>query len=119
MKTKITYKCDFYLQSVRRMEISALESLLAMAANIFWSFLLCYMATASSDTVASIGDIVYNGNWPEYPPIYRKYVLLMILRSQQPTRFTGLKMVYCTLENFTKVGAQCLFVSYCICESFK
>lgn len=86
------------------MKFSVFLALDAFAFTLFWSFLLCYTATISSDVIGNIGDIVYNGNWPKYPLDYRKYVLFMILRSQRPLYFMGFKMIRCTLENFTNVS---------------
>lgn len=74
-----------------------------VAFGLCWSFVLCYSASLSSDVVASVGDIVYDGNWSKYPLVYRKYILLMILRSETAAHFTGFKLVRCNLETFTKV----------------
>lgn len=93
------------------MEFSTFLAVIAVGMNLFFSFLLCYTATASSDVVGTIGTIFYGGNWPEYPLIYRKYLLLMILRSQRPVEFTGLKVVRCNLQTFTDVSYQVLMQS--------
>lgn len=86
------------------MDFNAFLALTVTFLGLFWSFVFCYMATFSSNQVASISDIAYHVNWTEYPQIYRKYVLLIIFRSQSPGCFTGLKMFQCTLGTFVSVG---------------
>lgn len=54
--------------------------------------------------MASIGDIVYNGNWIQYPLNHRTFVQLVILRSQTAVYFTGFKLFRCTLETFGNVS---------------
>lgn len=71
---------------------------------MLWSFLLCYSANLSSSAVSDISEIAYNGNWPQYPLIYRKYVQSIILRSQSSTTLMGYKLVHCDLETFGKVS---------------
>lgn len=88
------------------MEMSTLLAVFVFIVNLFWNFLLCHTGTASSDVIASISDIIYNGNWLKYPLDYQKHVLLMLLRSQRPVYFMGFKMVRCTWENFTSVSSE-------------
>lgn len=93
-----------YLQSLRRMEVSAALAFFTLAISLLWNFLLCYTATELSDVVASISDIIYSGNWFEYPMVYRKYVRLMTLRSQRPVYFMGLGIIHCNMETFTNAS---------------
>lgn len=92
------------------METGAFEGVAVLILGLFNSFYLCFSANFVSNAVESIGEIAYDGNWAEYPLICRKYVLLMILRSQRPVYFTGFKIVSCNLETFVRVR----FHSMCI-----
>lgn len=51
-----------------------------------------------------IGDAAYDSNWYDFPLELRKYIFLMIVRSQKPIDFTGFGIIHCSLENFGKVS---------------
>lgn len=53
--------------------------------------------------MASTGRVVFESNWYSHPIEIQKYVILIIARSQQPTYFTGIGVLDCTLETFGKV----------------
>lgn len=97
-------------QKVQHFDIFTFLSFASIFSGLAWSFILCYSGTLSSDFVASIGDVAYNGNWMEYPIIYRKYILLMIIRSDCTPLFTGFKLFRCNLETFAKVRSFVLSV---------
>lgn len=75
-----------------------------LLCSLFWPILLCYFATHTTDRVASIGDMVFNSNWTEYPTKLQKYTILTIARSQKLIFFTGMGLVNCSLEVFAKVS---------------
>lgn len=53
--------------------------------------------------MAEIANIVYNSDWYYQSPKTQKLLVLIIARAQIPNVFMGLKIVYCSLESFTKV----------------
>lgn len=95
----------FFSQSISNFELSVLLfNLSCIISALFWPAFYSYYASHTTDRIASIGNLVYESNWPEYPPELRKYAVLTIFRSQQPTNFTGLGVIHCTLEAFLKVS---------------
>lgn len=71
---------------------------------MFWPALMCNFATFATDRIASLGDVVYESSWDELPLKIRRYVALIIARSQEPVYFTGYNLVRCTLEILGKVS---------------
>lgn len=65
--------------------------------------MLCNSASLATDSVASIGETIYDSNWFNAPLEFRRFVLLIIQQSQKPIYFTGLKLFYCNLPMFLKV----------------
>lgn len=76
---------------------------LCIVSSLAWPFLFCYFATFATGRISSIGNVVYSSNWYNFPPNTRKYVTLVIARSQQPLYFSGLGLIRCTLELFGNV----------------
>lgn len=73
--------------------------------GLFWPAFISHYASHATDRISSIGDLVYNSNWIEYPPQLRKYAILIIARSQEPVYFWGLNLFRCTLHGFGFVSA--------------
>ena len=71
--------------------------------SLTWPFFFCYYATFTTNRVAALAQTAYNSNWFDWPPELQKYVILIIARSQEPVRLTGLGLIYCSLEVFAKV----------------
>lgn len=70
-------------------------------------FILCYFATQASENVQSIGDSAFDDlSWFRLPTNLRRKIWMIILRSQSPVHFMGLKLIPCTLEMFTVVSAK-------------
>lgn len=97
-------------QGLRYGDNSTFVAVLVIVDALIWAFLLCCPANLATDTVSSIGNIAYNGNWTLYPPVYRKYVLLIILRSQSTAEFMGYKLIRCNLETFSNVSSDIFFI---------
>lgn len=83
--------------------------LLSIANVMTWPYLCCRYASFTVDRISSLGDVVYNSNWYEYPIELRKNFVLIISRSQTPIEFTGLGLIYCTLNSFGKVSFRNVF----------
>lgn len=73
-----------------------------MCGNL-WPHLFCHFANKVTDRISSIGNIVYNLNWFSYPLDVQESIIFIIRRSKQPLYFTGLGMIWCTLEVFGNV----------------
>lgn len=65
--------------------------------------MICYHATAVTYAISDVGDQVYNSNWYTYPLKYRKYLVFIMARTQQPAVFTGFKILTVKLQTFEKV----------------
>lgn len=55
-----------------------------------------------------MGQNVYDYDWFDLEPRLQKYMILIMLRSQDPPNFSGLYVFPCTVEVFGKV---CIFLS--------
>lgn len=76
---------------------------MSIVCGFNWPSIYCGLATHVTGRISSIGDSTYNSNWYDYPPELRKFVNLIITRSQEPVYFTGFNLIGCTLEIFGKV----------------
>lgn len=77
---------------------------LCISSSLMWPYFFCHVATVVTEQITSIGDIVYESNWFDYPAELRKYNIYIIIRSQEPILFTGLKIIKCSKEVFLKVS---------------
>lgn len=64
----------------------------------------CFYASNTTDRIALIGNDVYDLNWYDYPSNVRKFMILIIVRSQRPMYLSGYHLINCTLETFGKVS---------------
>lgn len=71
---------------------------------MFWPFIMCYFANMATTRIADIGTTAYDSNWFDCSPELRKYIVLIIARSQESINFTGLGLIYCNMEVFGKVS---------------
>ncbi|XP_031636412.1 odorant receptor 67c-like isoform X2 [Contarinia nasturtii] len=81
-----------------------------IVCSLSWPSLMCYFASLATDKIASLGDVAYGSDWDKYPLSIRKYIILIIARSQEPVYFTGMNLVNCTLEvlgKLCKTGGSC------------
>lgn len=95
--------CWFHWQGLKNEIADASFGMACIADGFIWPFVLCRMATSATFHVAKIGEVAFNTNWYKYPPNLRKYLVLIMVRSRNPTYFTGLKLFPCTLEVFMRV----------------
>lgn len=79
--------------------------LLCISSFLIWPFLFCYFANLTIEHIGRIDETSYNSNWYEFPNEIKKYLILIIARSQKPIHFNGLGMFHCTLEAFGKVSS--------------
>lgn len=71
--------------------------------SLAWPFPFCYFASKTTERVMSIGDVIYNSNWYEFPRGIAKYPILIMAHAQNPIRFTGYVFFYCNLEIYGQV----------------
>lgn len=77
-----------------------------MCIGFMFAFLYCYFATLTSDNLIEISDFIYyNTDWYTYNKNFAKYSILIMAKSQRTFYFTGLKIIRCNLQSFTKVDA--------------
>lgn len=99
----------FFNFSIKMFYLQSEFDTVAVAFNILclicltWPTLYCYFATFTIKRIASIGDDTYFLSWYQFPSIMQKYFCLIIARSQINVQFTGLGLIYCSIETFGKV----------------
>lgn len=71
--------------------------------GLSYSFILCYFANNSTYSIGELANVVYESSWYNQPPKIQKLLVLIIARAQKPNIFMGFKMIYCSLEAFTRV----------------
>ena len=94
-----------------------------IVSSLAWPYLFCYCATYVSDRVVLVGATAYNSNWYNYPTEWHKYILLVIVRSQESIALTGFNLVPCSLQSFAKVNSSikrigCFFATLFMYLSF-
>lgn len=98
------FKCyfDFFVtQSLTNLDREAIFlDLMYIVCELVWPFIFCHFATMAVTRITSNGDIVYASNWYEYPLEFRKNIISIIARSQEPIQFTGFKLIGGSLEVF-------------------
>lgn len=109
----------FLFQSMNQMNYYFLIDVCMVGYALILPFLLCYFSTRISFKISSIGDTAYrHTNWFEYFPACRKYIWLIILRSQLTVNLKGFDLIECSVQNFAKVsqsGNQSIY----FCSFFK
>lgn len=73
-------------------------SIICVMVGLLWTATFCNYATHGIDHIENIGFAAYNLKWYDSPFIFRKYIILIIARSQEEIHFTGWGMIYCNLE---------------------
>lgn len=84
--------------------------LLCLSTSMFWPYLFAFYATYITNRITFIGYSVYSTNWYDYPLDLQKYLILIIIRSQESVNFHGLNLIYCTMEVFGKVGVENIII---------
>lgn len=64
----------------------------------------CYFGDSLSEKANGIADKVYNNQWIDYSPEFRRYLILAIRRSQNPALIRGAQMVSCSMACFKSVS---------------
>lgn len=82
-----------------------------------WPLLFCIFANITTDRIASIGDSAFNANWIDFPPDLRKYIIMIIMRSNDKVYFTGLGIVRCTLAVFAEVIEAFILIFVVLCRN--
>lgn len=76
----------------------------ASTVSIATTLPYCYYSTHVSLCLQGIGDSAYKtADWPLFPPVIQKYILLIVGNSQQKRFFTGYNILNCSCETFKKV----------------
>lgn len=102
-------------QTFGNVGLGFLFTVLCVMEGLSYTFILCYFANASTFSMAELANVVYESSWYYQPPKIQKLLVLIIARGQKPNIFMGFKMIYCSLESFTKV-CDGFFVTFCSSE---
>lgn len=78
-------------------------NLMCIVCSMIWPSYYCYFATIATEEILAVGDYTYNSKWYNYPVKLQKHVILIVARSHKRVHFSGLNLMYCTLEYFGKV----------------
>lgn len=89
-----------YLQSAAD---GIVTDVICVICALMWCTLFCYFGNLASDRLYSLGYASFSANWYDYPIKWQKFIVLMILRSQECAEFHGLGLISCTLEVLGKV----------------
>lgn len=74
------------------------------AIVIIWPYFYCNSASLTIDRISDIQNTIYDLPWYDMPLETRKYLILIMGKSQNPIYFMGYGLIRCTLENFGKVS---------------
>lgn len=86
--------------------------LISIACALIWPILFCFFASWAIDHVSNIRTTMYDSNWYDYPSVeLRKYVILVIARSQENFKFSGFGLIGCSVEVF---GIVCIHTNFII-----
>lgn len=75
-----------------------------MICALAWPFQYCYFANLVTDRIELIGEAMYESDWYGYPREFRRAIIMVIMRSQEPINFVGLDIIFCSLEAFGNVS---------------
>lgn len=97
--------CRWFFQATMDWVLIAFHTV-CTACGLFWPCIYCHFSTKTIDRIASIGNVAYGADWYDYPPEIKKFLILVIARSQEEMNFSGFGFVHCTMEVLLKVKAQ-------------
>lgn len=89
-----------------------LYDILCLMVSLLWPFGLCFAATMATTASSDITKVIYNTEWYNFPHELRKYLPLMMARSQLQISFIGFGIVGCNLPNFVKVKTSLLLQKF-------
>ncbi|XP_031627719.1 putative odorant receptor 92a [Contarinia nasturtii] len=90
-------------QNLDNVGFDLIFNVLCVMEGLSYSFILCYFANLATYSMSEIANVVCNSNWYSQPPKIQKLLLLIISRGHKKNEFMGFKIIYCSLESFTKV----------------
>lgn len=67
--------------------------------------ILFYLGERFHTISISLTDIIYQTEWYRYPKSVRRFLILMMIRSQQPFYLNAYGIIKLNLENFVRVSA--------------
>lgn len=80
--------------------------MLAVGLPLILLGLTFFMGQRIHTNAMSLNDAIYQTHWPGYPLSVRRYVVLMMLRSQQSYYLSAYGIMQLHLENFVQVILQ-------------
>lgn len=78
-------------------------NVIAFLTNILSMYFITWFSSKISDQMEEIGKVVYCSKWYTHPKSLGIYVLLATQIVQCPLKLSGLGIVHCNLETFTRV----------------
>ncbi|CAO1401053.1 unnamed protein product [Diamesa serratosioi] len=76
---------------------------LFLLTSLIQILLLCYYGEKLIESSGGVADGIYNANWTEGTPEFRKSIRLIILRAHKPQTLTTLKFSKVSLSSFTTI----------------
>lgn len=70
-----------------------------------------YLGQRIHSNMMDLSDTIYQTEWYQYPRSVRRFVLLMMMRSQRPFHLTANGLIRMNLENFVRVSKLYLLLS--------
>lgn len=67
-------------------------------------FVLFYLGQMFHSQLAGLGDDIYHTKWHQYPRSVRRFVHLIIMRSQKPFYLSALGIMTLDLKGFVRVS---------------
>lgn len=67
-------------------------------------FLYCYYGAVATESFEGMADALYETNWQDLPIALQKYILIMMINSQQPLYYHGFGVAILNLELYTRVS---------------
>lgn len=92
-----------YFQTIGKVGLELFFNVLCVMEGLSYTFILCYFANLSTYSMSELANVVYESNWYYQSARIQKLQKLMIARAQKPNVFMGFKIIYCSLEAFTRV----------------
>lgn len=95
----------FMIQNITQMTLDRTISFVVTGVVALIELLIyCYSGDAVTSEGVEIAQAAYGMPWERWPVHLRRYVCVLMMRTQQPTVFQGLKMVTCSLTTYTTVS---------------
>lgn len=82
------------------MQLSTLAVLFMLQAL----FAFCYLGQILHSNLIDLPDAIYQSNWYRHTRCFQRFILLMLMLSQQPFYISAFGIMRCNLENFVGVS---------------